>query len=80
MTVIFNCPSIHRWALMGYFTHLHLSVQKWNKKFNGDAAVRVNNTDYNVSVELNNLDAYKFLFTWNSEFPHLTNYTSVEPH
>ena len=62
---------------MGYFTHLHLSVQKWNKRYNTHATVQVDNTGYTVSVEMNTVDAYLWMFTWNREYPHLTKYTTL---
>lgn len=62
---------------MGYFTHLHVSVQKWNKTYNGDACVQVNNTDYTVTVTMSKTSAYKWMFTWNTEYPQLTEYTMV---
>lgn len=78
ITVKFDCPSMHRWALMGYFTHLHISVQTWNKTHCGSARVTVSNSDYCVHVQLNMLDAYKWRYTWNCEYPQLTNYTIID--
>lgn len=75
MRIVFECDNIQRWALLGYFTSVHLCVQKWNKHYDGDAHVRVDPHSNNVYVALNTVDSYKWMYTWNSTYPQLTQYT-----
>lgn len=77
MRCIFECPSIHRWAKLGYYTHLHLAVSKWNNTYNRNASVRMGNEVDTVYVDLTELDSIVWSMTWNSEHPQLTNYTTV---